>query len=227
MLKRTVKLGTYDTAANGWTLAACQLSPAEEKTNFVDKPGGDGSWDMSTALTDGIPRYNDRTLTVVLECSEGDRQTRETLIRQMVNQLDGMRVDIELPDDPLHHINGKLHVARDYNDLAHASVTVTAICEPWKYANQETVVSLTASTTAQTAQLVNNGRRAAVPTIKVAKAAKATGEANVRLEYNSSSLSMAAGTYKWPELLLTPGTHTLKYSGTGVVEITYREAVLE
>lgn len=222
MIKRTVKLGTYDTAANGWTLAACQLSPAEEKTNFVDKPGGDGSWDMSTALTDGIPRYNDRTLTVVLECSEGDRQTRETLIRQMVNQLDGMRVDIELPDDPLHHINGKLHVARDYNDLAHASVTVTAICEPWKYANQETVVSLTASTTAKTAQLVNNGRRAVVPTIKV------TGtNASVLLEYNSSSISMAAGTYKWPELLLTPGTHTLTYSGTGSVAITYREAVLE
>lgn len=222
MLKRTVKLGTYDTAANGWTLAACQLSPAEEKTNFVDKPGGDGSWDLSTALTDGIPRYNDRTLTVVLECSEGDRQTRETLIRQMVNQLDGMRLDIQLPDDPNHHLSGKLHVARDYNDLAHCSVTVTAVCEPWKYANQETVVSLTASTTAKTAQLVNNGRRAVVPTIKV------TGtNASVRLEYNSSSLSLSTGTYKWPELLLTPGTHTLTYSGVGVVEITYREAVLE
>jgi hypothetical protein len=227
MLKRTVKLGTYDTAANGWTLAACQLSPAEEKTNFVDKPGGDGSWDLSTALTDGIPRYNDRTLTVVLESSEGDRQARETRIRQMVNQLDGMRLDIQLPDDPNHHLSGRLHVAREYNDLAHASVTVTAVCEPWKYANQETVVSLTASTTAKTAQLVNNGRRAVVPTIKASGKEKATGEAEVRLEYNSSSLSLSTGTYKWPELLLTPGTHTLKYSGTGVVEITYREAVLE
>lgn len=222
MVKRTVILGTYDTAANGWTLAACQLSPAEEKTNFVDKPGGDGSWDLSTALTDGIPRYNDRTLTVVLECSEGDRQTRETLIRQMVNQLDGMRVDIELPDDPTYHVNGKLHVARAYNDLAHCSVTVTAVCEPWKYANQEKAVNLTASATAKNASLVNSGRRAVVPTIKV------TGtNASVLLEYNSSSISMAAGTYKWPELLLTPGAHTLTYSGTGSVAITYREAVLE
>lgn len=219
MLKRKITFGTYDTAANGWTLTGWKLSAAEEKTNLVDKTGGDGSWDLSTALSDGIPRYRDRTLTVTLECSEGDRLNREAKIRHMVNQLDGMREDIELPDDAFHHINGKLHVVREYNDLAHAAVTVTAICKPWKFANAETVATLTASSTAQIVRLVNSGRRAVVPTL--------TATGSVTIEYKSASKALSAGTYQWPELLLTPGAHELTIRGSGSLVIRYREAVLE
>lgn len=222
MEKRKIVFGRYDTAVHGWTLAGWQFSPAEEKTNFVDKPGGDGSWDLSTALTDGLARYHNRTLTVALETSEGDRLAREATIRDMVNRLDGMRLDIELPDDPDHHITGRVHVAREYNDMAHAAVSVSAICDPWKYNNTDTVIQLTAGTTEQIARLVNNGRRAVVPTLTVA----GTG-ASVRLVYGTVSRSLSAGTYQLPDLLLTPGAHALTYSGTGTVKITYREAVLE
>ena len=111
MEKRKITFGDYNTAVHGWTLTGWTLSPAEEKTNFVDKVGGDGSWDLSTALTDGIPRYRDRQLTATFECSEGTRTEREAKIKEMVNRLDGMREDIKLPDDIDHHINGKLHVA--------------------------------------------------------------------------------------------------------------------
>lgn len=222
MTKRKITLGNYDTAANGWTLTGWKLSAAEEKTNYVEKPGGDGSWDMSTALTDGIPKYRDRSLTITLECSEGDRLSREAKIRQMVNQLDGMREDIELPDDPYHHINGRLHVIREYNDMAHAAVTVTAVCEPWKYSNTETAITLAASTTAKTARVVNSGRRAVVPVLKV----EGSG-ASVQLTYGTATKTMSTGAYQWPELLLTPGGHDLTYSGAGTLTITYREAVLE
>ena len=220
MVKRTIVFGGYNTAANGWTLTGWQLSPAEQKTNFVERTGGDGSWDLSTALTDGQPRYYDRTLTVTLEHSGGDRLNREAIIRQMVNQLDGQRLNIELPDDPFHYITGRLHVAREYNDPAHAAVTVTAVCNPWKYSNPETTVTLTAATTKKTAQLVNNGRLAVVPTLTV------TGS-SVLVEFGNFSRALGAGTYQLPDLLLTSGTHTLTYSGTGTLTIKYREAVLE
>lgn len=222
MTKRKIVIGGYDTAANGWTLTACKLSDPALKANYVNIPGGDGSWDLSTALTDGQPRYSDRTLTATLECSEGDRLSRETLIRQMINELDGLRHDIELPDDSYHHINGRVHIARNYSDLAHASVTVTATCKPWRYNNAETVVTLTAQTTERTARLVNNGRLAVVPLLTVSGSG-----ASVRLVYGSASLALSAGEYKWPDLLLTPGAHSLTYSGTGTLKITYREAVLE
>lgn len=221
MTKRKIVLGNYDTAANGWTLTGWQLGAAEQKTNYVDKPGGDGSWDLSTAMTDGIPRYNDRPFTATLECSEGDRLSREAKIDQMINQLDGMRLDIELPDDAFHHINGRLHVAREYNDLAHAAVTVTATCKPWRYSNTDTVIKLTAATGAQVAKLINGGRLAVVPLLTVEG-----HDASVLLEYGTSSMALAAGTYQWPDLLLTPGAHDLTYSGAGTLTISYREAVL-
>lgn len=222
MEKRKIIFGSYDTAAHGWTLASWSLTAAQEKTNFVNIPGGDGSWDLSTALTDGISVYNDRTLTAVFECSDGNRLSRNALISEMVNALDGMRVDIVLPDDVLHHLNGRLHVAKNYSDLAHCAVTVTATCKPWKENNTETVVTLTAGTTEKTATIVNNGRRASVPVLAIA----GTG-ANVLLGYGSASKAFSAGTYKWPDLLLTPGEHEITYSGTGTLTITYREAVLE
>lgn len=222
MAKRTMIIGGYNTAANGWTLTAWQLAPAQLKTNYVERLGGDGSWDLSTALTDGLPRYYDRTLTVRLEHSGGDRLSREAVIRAMVNQLDGMRVDITLPDDQYHYITGRLHVAKEFNDLAHAAVTVTAICGPWKHSATESGATLTAASAEKTVQLVNNGKLAVVPTLEVAGSG-----ASVRVVFGSWSKTLSAGTYKLPDMLLTPGSHALRYSGTGTLKVTYREAVLE
>lgn len=220
MQKRKILIGDYDTAVHGWTLAGWTLSGAEQKTNYLEKPNGDGSWDLSTALTDGIPKYRDRSLTITLECSEGTRLDREAVIRNMINLLDGLRWEIRLPDDDFHFIVGRVHVIREYNDLAHASVTVTAVCDPWKYSNAETVVALVATATKQTAILQNNGRRAVVPTLKVEGS-------SVLLAFGTASKALATGSYQWPDILLTPGRHVLTYSGTGSVIITYREAVLE
>lgn len=224
MEKRSIIFGDYDTAAHGdWTLApGWKLSDPEQKTNYVDKTGGNGTWDLSTAMTDGIPVYNDRTLTATFESSEGDRLSRRAVIREMTNRLDGLVMDIQLPDDPFYHLVGRVHVAEDYNDLAHAAVTVTAICEPWLYANAETSVHLTAAADAQTARIINRGRRVVVPTLTV------TGSsANVLLVYGAQSVALSAGVHQWPDLLLTPGGHDLTYSGTGALVISYREAVLK
>jgi hypothetical protein len=222
MQKRRVIIGEYDTAAAGWTLTGWKLSAAEQKTKYKDKPNGDGVWDLSTAATDGIPRYNTRALAVTLECSDGDRMTRETEIRRMVNLLDGLQWHIELPDDADHYIVGRVHVARDYNDLAHAQVTVTATCEPWKYARSKTIVTAKCTSSKQTLTLTNSGRRTIAPTITV------TGEdADVLLELPASSKALPEGEWQWPALALTPGSHVVTYSGTGMLAISYREAVLE
>lgn len=219
MQKRKIIFDDYDTAQHGWTLTGWALGAPEQKTNYVDKPSGDGAWDLSTALTDGVLKYRDRPLTASFESSVGTRLEREETIRGMINKLDGMRVHIRLPDDDLHYVVGRLHVVREYNDLSHAAVTVEATCEPWKYANNETVVILTATTAKQTYYLVNGGRRVVVPTLQVEGS-------TVLLEYGTRSISLGVGSYQWPDLLLTPGTHSLTVSGIGSVIVTYREAVL-
>lgn len=221
MAKRKIIFGTYDTVLNGpWTLTGWELSPAEQVTDFVEVPGRrKGPLDLSTALTDGEPVYGSRTLTVTLESSEGTRAEREAVINTMINWLDGWRMDIILPDDDAHYITGRIHVAKEYNDLAHAAVTVTAICEPWRYSSAETVVTLTATEAPQTATLENSGRLSVVPLLVVSGG-------SVLLAYGGYSWSLGEGSYTLPDLRLQQGALSLTYSGTGTISFTYREAVL-
>lgn len=221
-MARKIIFGTYDTEQNGpWTLASWTLSAAEYQTNLVEVPGRHGPLDLSTALTDGEPRYGSRTLTVHLERSDGTRLERETAINTMVNWLDGWRLDIRLPDDEGHYITGRVHVVKEYNDPAHAAVTVTAVCDPWRFSNYETVHRVTAAEATQIARLSNNGRRTVVPVVEI------TGEnASVLLAFGGASWMLSSGIYQLPDLVLPQGGADVTYGGTGGVSFTYREAVL-
>lgn len=222
MEKRRILFGTYDTALDGlWTLTGWSLSEPVYKSNFVAVPGRDGDLDLSTALTDGAPRYSNRTLTATFECSEGTRLEREDTINTMVNWLDGWRMDIILPDDDDHYITGRVHVKREYNDPVHAAVTVTATCDPWRYSDREMVVKLTAAETTQAATLTNSGRKTVVPLLVI------EGEgASINLTFGTASWRLGAGAYQLPDLVLNQGSISLTYQGIGDLTFTYREAVL-
>lgn len=224
MQKRTIVIGTYDTARDGlWVLSAFTLEKAVAHESYTDVPGHSGPLDLSTVLTDGEPYYESRQFEAVFESSEGTRPEREERINRMVNQLDGWRFNIVLPDDPLHYINGRVSVEKLYNDLAHASVRVTATCDPWRYYNSETVVGLIAATTEQTASLINTGRLSVVPRITVEGG-------DVRLVYNADgeerSWALSPGEYVLSDIYLKTGSVPLRYSGSGRITLRYREAVL-
>lgn len=217
---REVLFGEYHTHAAGlWTLTGLELGAAQYKQNIVEVPGRSAPLDLSTALTDGEPTYNSRTLVVTLESSEGNRLAREARISQMTNALDGYRMNIELPDDAGHYLSGRIRVERLYNDEAHASVRVTATCDPWRYAKDETVVTLQATDVEQTAILTNSGRLGVVPLLVI------TG-GDVLITFGTASWALGAGSYALPELYLKYGEHPVKFSGSGVLTLTYREAVL-
>lgn len=224
MIKRTIQLGDYDTAAHGlWTLGPWSFPEPPVMENLVDVPGRyKGPLDLSTALTDGVPTYGARPLSITLESSEGDRLAREERIAAMVNRLHGQRVDFVLPDRPRHYGTGRLSIETLYNDMAHASVQVTGVCEPWLYAKDETVVQLQAAAAAQTAKVRNAGAMPVLPLLTI------TGSgASFLLQYGVNSWALGPGVYELPALLLTPGDHSITYSGSGVAEIRYREAVLK
>lgn len=222
MEKRTVKIGQYDTALHGWTLTGIKLSEPKQKTNYVEKSGGDGSWDLSTVMTEGIPRYKNRNLTLTFECSQGTRQDRETLLNDMVNELDGFEWDIILPDRPTHYLRGRTQIAVNQNSLAYAAITVTSEVEPWFYVVRETIVVLDAPITASTETAIfplwNHGRRVVSPLLTI------DGKAN--LSFKGANTTLTTGSYKWSALQLWPGMSELGYLGEGTLTLTYREAVL-
>lgn len=217
--KRALVIGAYNTAAHGFTLHELFLTDPEQKTNYADRIGGDGSHDLSTTMTDGIPRYKNRTLTATLELSRGSREAREAVLGDMVNTLDGFVWPITHPDKPGHYLTGRVHVAVKQNTRAYAVVSITAVVEPWFYAKQLSTRTLTAVPNEEhSVQLRNAGRLAVVPTLTVA------GE--VTLTYNGVSITLGAGEAQWPSLLLTCGVHTLSYIGNGPLTISFREGVL-
>lgn len=219
MEKRRFVFGTYDTAADGlWTLNPWTFPEPDYQAKFLEVPGGI-PLDVSTILTDGEPSYGNRTLTVPMESSEGSRMEREDRIREMVNALDGRRMDIVFPDYPQYYATGRVQVKKEYNDMAHCAVVVSAICDPWLYCKEERVYTLKAATDKQVAVLTNSGRRLAIPELTV------TGD-SVLLEFGTTSVALNAGTTILPDLALPQGDTLLTYSGTGTLQIKYREAVL-
>lgn len=222
-MTRKMIFGDYDTHLDGpWILqAGWALSPPQHRTQFVEVPGRDGDLDLSTALTDGVPRYGSRTLTATFERSDGTRLQREAAINEMVNQLDGWCLNIQLPDDEMHYITGRVSVAKNFNDMAHASVTLTAVCDPWRYAVYETVVTANASAAGTQILLTNVGRRSVVPKVEV----EGTG-ASVNLVFGSASWELTSGAYELPDLIVPRGGVKLICKGNGSIRFTYREAVL-
>ena len=224
MGKRKIIIGTYDTALEGlWTLTNWTFGRAVYKENYAEVPGHNGPLDLSTVLTDGEPYYGGREFEATLESSEGTRMEREDRINKMINRLDGWRFNITLPDDPLHYINGRVRVEKLYNDPAHASVRITATCEPWRYNTSETVVGLIATAEEQTAYLINNGRRSVVPNIAV------TGDSVTLIfatETEEKTWTLSPGEYILADIYLKNGVAPIRYSGAGQILLTYREAVL-
>lgn len=221
MEKRKLLLNEYDTAADGlWTLAACVITKGEQVQTFLDVPGRYAPLDVSDYLTDGQPYYGSARLDATLESSEGDRAARQTRIDAMVNNLDGKSVTIVHPDHPNHYLVGRIQIYPQYNNWAHASVLIGAVCEPWLYSSKETTHTLTASSTNKTASITNNGRLAVVPSVTV------SGSGTFTLTYGQKTWNLSAGDHILPDLYITPGAHTVTYKGSGTMKITYREAVL-
>ena len=220
--KRGFIFGDYDTAVYGWTLTGWEFPEPEAQTSYVTIPGRmKGPLDLTTALTDGDPRYGSRELTAIFENSEGTRLERDEIISAMTNLLHGREEEIIFPDDPSRYAVGRLSVRLNYSDVAHAEVSVQAVCEPWRYNQQETQVRLMATEDEKSAVLSNAGRCILVPEVHVLGAGS-----HVRLGSGDNSWTLAEGVYRLPDLALRKGNTFIKYSGIGTLMFKYREAIL-
>lgn len=219
---RKLIIGTYDTSADGWTLAALEMSEPLYRSNMITVPGRSGALDYSAAPAGGDPPYDPRSLTASLELSAGTHDQRETVISTVTNALDGRVLSIVIPDDAAHYVTGRVHVKREYNDLAHAAVTITATCDPWRCKNAVTTVTRDDLTANYKTLTLTNERRSVVPSITVTE--------ETTLLWGTATYTIAAGTYKLPDIVLTQGSNTLKAklttAASGSITIEYQEASL-
>lgn len=218
-MARKAVIGNYDTAAKGWTLCAYALDPPAWRENLVEVPGMDGALDLSP-YPSGEVAYSPRTLSITLERSDGTRASREAAIDAMVNALDGKSLKITLPDGVDHYVWGRVRVARQYSNLAHAQVIVSATCDPYRYKAAPTTVTGTVPESGTLSLTLANERRPVVPAVEVSAAATIT--------FGGKDIAVGAGTHRSLDIRLVAGSNTLAVTaapGT-TVSVTYQEASL-
>ncbi len=198
------------------TLTAKDVNPPEPKTNYVELDGMSGTLDLTEALT-GEVAYNDRTVAASFWSSEGTYQEREVLVGQIITALHGRKVKIVEPDDPYHYFLGRVMVKNLERSQVHVAFDIEAICDPWRYAIQETEHWVDASASA-TEVIRNEGVKTMTPVLTV------TG--SVALTYDDRTVELTEGTYKLTDLKLRHGATVIGVSGNGTVTFTYREATL-
>ena len=164
------------------TLTAQDVTPPEPKTNYIELDGAHGTLDLTEALT-GEVAYSDRTVTASFWTSEGTFQERLTVLQNIVNALHGKKVPIIPPDDPEHYFLGRVRVKSQAWDQVHAELTIEAVCDPWRYAINETERRVEVSGDADVV-LNNEGVKTLSPLITV------TG--SVTLTYNGRTVEQTA-----------------------------------
>lgn len=199
------------------TVTAKNIPHATPKTNYVAIDGAHGTLDLTEALT-GEPVYDDITATASFMCSEGTHKEREALERRITAALHGRKVPIIEPDDPEHFLLGRVTITETVNNLAYMTFSISAVCDPWRYAINETTRTVTVNGSTVDMVVRNDGVKTLCPVLTV------TG--TVAITHNGTTTQLTEGTYKITALRLTPGVNVINVTGTGSLTLTYREAVL-
>ena len=215
---RAIQFNDKHTAEDwGLILTAKKRNPPTPKYEKISIDGRDGEIDLSRALTGEI-KYKNTDASYSFLLSKGTQAEREELLSEIINFVHGQILNIIEPDDQYHYIVGDCTVENVVNNKAYASFTVSADCEPYRYAIEETnrYISLTSSIT--DIVITNTGTKILIPTLTV--------NGSVNLTVGSSSVALSSGQYKLTSLKLKPGATTISVSGSGTLIVSYREAIL-
>lgn len=201
----------------GLILNSRKNTPPQPKYVKVSVDGRDGDLNLSRALT-GDMRYSDRKVSYGFVATDGSQVEREELISNIINEIHGQEVKIIEPDDPDHYLLGEVEVSDVQNNKAYATFEVSAICEPYRYFNEEVNRVINVTATESNIILTNAGTKSIIPTLTV------TGEVNIK--YNDTSVSFSSGSFKLTSLVLRKGATVITVSGSGTLIVSYREAIL-
>lgn len=216
----------------GWTLSFGKVSKPEPIEEYTTVPGRTtGALDMSTALTDGEVLYNNRTLEIVLENSNGTRAERYAKYRALVSAYAGKKCRVTLPDYPDYFVTGRLKFSLETHDLAHTIVRITATVEPWFYSVGGASIPYQVSQSAFTTRNYNNeGDMTLRPYSVEVVQPGGSGTVTIAAVDDSWTYTLGVGSYIIPELVAPPGDNAIfKHKGALAVKLhfKYAKAILE
>lgn len=198
------------------TLTGKDHPAPEPNFNYIKLEGANGSIDATEALT-GETTYADRPMTASFRTSEGTREERDALLREISAALHGRKVQIIEPDDPDHFYLGRCKIKTTERSAVHIAFDVEATCDPWRYAVEETERRVDVLGAVDVV-LWNHGQKTLCPEIHVS--------GSVTVTFGGEPTALSTGVYKLSHLKLRAGAAVVSLTGSGTVTFYYREASL-
>lgn len=106
------------------------VSPPTPKTKIIQVPGSDKIIDLTETLT-GQVHYEPRTIKFEF-VTGAPRESWASLYSDIMTYMHGRTVRIIFDDDPNFFYTGRVTVGDFETDKRHATLTMTAECEPYK-----------------------------------------------------------------------------------------------
>lgn len=185
------------------------IPPPEPKTSIIEVPGADGSLDLSTALTNGKVKFNNRTLEFVFVLMG---RNCESMKSEITNKIQGKVFEIILDSEPCFYYVGRCKITSFKQDSVTAELTVECDCKPYKYEVKETEYNWEVET--EKTVEVQCGRMEVVPEITVSE--------DMECEFKGSIYALNKGTNTVLDILLEEGINPLKFIGNGDVSLKFR-----
>lgn len=198
----------------GLLLSSFTIGEANPKTEYVDIVGGDGSIDLSEAY--GRVFFKNRTHTMTFKYLDDKLRWNENL-DSIVAFLHGKTFKITPDYSPQWYYYGRVEVNKYATSKRLATITLKAVCEPFKYKQYETIIN--EDINGKTEINCPNSRMVVTPTFKVSQAM------NFTFKNNTYSLQANTDTI-YADILLDEGSNIFEFDGTGNVNISYLEGTL-
>ena len=195
----------------GLVLNSKDISLPTPKTYIIDIPYADGSLDLSTALTDGTVKYQNRKITMEFTVLKPWKQL-ETLRSIIANHLHGKVMKVIFDTESDFFYQGRCVITRFSTDTIPATLTIEVDAEPYKYNIEETVISKTVSS--ETIIYIDEQKMKVVPTITVSSGMFVT--------FNGEVHQLLVGENIVPDIMLSSDENELRFSGNGTVRINFR-----
>lgn len=204
------------------------IGAAEQKTDLLDIPGGNGQLDQSTALTGGVPVFYNREIGFTLvfhKAVTGYALTEagyDKLYWAVVAAYHGKDCTFAFPWDTTKYYTGRVAIGPKSGRTGVFTIPFTVDAAPLRYAANLTTVTKSVGTSNTTVTVTNNGY-AITPTLTSTRATTIT--------YNGGqTYALTANTEtRVPGLVLAHGSNSFTAKATGgtaTLTIKYREATM-
>lgn len=230
-----VTIGDYHTWKDwGLILQEVTVSSPEKKQYIVDIPGADGVLDLSSFLTNGDEKFENRIIRLKLAAETPSYTSMFLKASKILNLIQGKKKKIILDDDRSYYYIGTCFIDKDRINPMITTFEIEIDIEPYKYERFSSLEKWVwdvfcfedgiirnykdLQVKGTRTLLIPGRRKKVVPVFECSEAMK--------LEYDGQSYDLPVGKSKILDLELGTGEHFLTFTGEGIVSVDYRGGCL-